>query len=375
MGTKVQPKTAIPTNEGNKISIDSLKIRIPIENVKIINKQLTDYLQPCFLSKETGEIIIKEKEFKRQALKIEYNGIKVHYSIVKIKTQRSNFVKGNSNSGKEYLVVLLPSKVLKEPYFDGITAENIETIYNELMKHKVVNFTLETLLNSSCTDVDFKRDLLIKEEEYNKLLSELRFNTIKSSKLGKGHIPPKKGNGIQWSKREYSTPGNPFIKFYDKKIELNENSHEFANKYLTNINYNDLIRQETTVKNKDHFRKLGIEDTSLESLLNLTDEQKENIMQTALKKQIEPRTRQIKEKVGLSPTETTDYYFLINMLKIGISIETIKYQSTISISHRNSKKDRQNKLQWIYDKHIKENNIYKTDINMANIFKQINWNW
>ena len=63
------------------VSIDSLKIRIPLSLVSVSDARLTDH---CILvSKDTGSVV-DETEYKNNSLKIDDNGIKTRFAIEKI---------------------------------------------------------------------------------------------------------------------------------------------------------------------------------------------------------------------------------------------------------------------------------------------------
>ena len=362
MGTKVQTKTTIPTSEGNKISIDSLKIRIPIENVKIIDEALNS--KWILINEATGEI--DEETFKENSLRKHKNGIKVKYAI--------EVVNSTFKTRNKYVTILLPSKVLKEPYFEGITAENIEIVYIELLKHKVINFTLETLLNSVCTDVDFKKDIQCTNLGYK--LKKLVAATRPSKKKNEGCFVYDKINntGIEFSdRRTTSFRSNPFLKIYDKAKELNNNSYKFSDEYLKNVNYDNKVRIEATVKNKAHFKYLGIEETTLKSLLSLSDEQKENIINYAISKHLEPRTMEIKTPSILTPNEMIIHYSINLALNNGMSFETFRNESTKAIKDKTTRSRKRKELNSIYYKHIKGTSIDNEANEMNEFFDKIGY--
>ena len=85
-------------------------------------------------------------------------------------------------------------------------------------------------------------------------------------------------------------------KIYHKELELKNNSIEFKDNYLQGQDITDIVRIETTIKNNKHLKYLGLPENTLENMLNLTTEQKETILQSALSKHLEPRINDLKEK-------------------------------------------------------------------------------
>ena len=133
------------------ISIDSFKIRIPIEDVQIINPEITS--TKSLVNNLTGEV---EREFKERSYKVERDGIKIRFALeIQVQPKRA-----------EYLVILINAKILQERYFEGICQATLETLYLRLMAEKVVDFSMETFLRGQCTDVDIKKDFI--NEDLNK---------------------------------------------------------------------------------------------------------------------------------------------------------------------------------------------------------------
>ena len=86
--------------------------------------------------------------------------------------------------------------------------------------------------------------------------------------------------GIQWGGTRGTTnfKNFPFTKIYHKQKELSLTKHkkgslEFAEDHLQDIDYRNIIRIETTVKNKEHLKvlKLGLNKCNLKELLELSE--------------------------------------------------------------------------------------------------------
>lgn len=286
-------------------SIDSLKLRLPLSKVKLLNSELADTWVTAKLNTDTGEIVYDDnKTFKGSSYSIEQDGIKTKYLIEKVNTGRGV---------KEYCCILFNSKLLKQRYFEGITRNNIKDVYNALMSHNAINVDFNVFLSSACTDTDFKKDYYV--GNILQVLNDFEKLTIssKDSRRGVNLYNKKDNRGIEWGKRKTATPGIPFIKFYDKKRELEYNSTEFYEKYIKdnkNVFKEDkeLIRVEYTIKGKKHlqsFSKTGIIEkilpdgskerycyegrNTLSNYLNMFEEVKQYFMISVLNKHIDNR--------------------------------------------------------------------------------------
>lgn len=349
------------------ISIDSLKIRIPIEKVKLISEKISGKFSYC--NGETGEEIKEvivydeslrewipienyETEFKKRSTRKKENGISTYFAIEK---QHITF-----ESAAEFLVILFNSKLLKGRYFEGITAKNIKLVYKCLIGYQVVSFPFADFLNAECTDVDFKKDIIYKSD-FNRLMKKLYTQTIESRAFGKGGKPfnNKKNQGIQFSKRETTQfKTNPYFKIYHKEIEFKYNSTEFRNTYFDDNDCKNRVRIETTVKNKRHFRALFKDpDTTLKRLLNFTPEEKELIFKTASKAHLQP----LLKKVKLFPKMKANSLMLLNALNViiekGISFELARDTLINGIVNDSQRSKKRKELNELYYEFIQGNEI------------------
>ena len=269
---KNQPKT-----------IDSLKIRIPIEQVKIINEILGD--EYYVFSKTTGEEITDES-FKKNAYFHELNGCKTYYKI-----EKQNLQKGAIST---YLTILLTSKILAKDYFKGLQKSTALQVYDKLMDQKVISISFETFMFSECTDTDIKIDL-VPSVPVMQIVKEL-FKLAKPKKLAiEGcSIYTKKDNlGIQFALRKTSRYINcPYLKFYEKIRELKYHSEEFYKNNFIGLDLpKEILRIETTIKNKNHFNHFKQSSTTLCSILDNL----QNIGTLAFKKAFESHLNVVPE--------------------------------------------------------------------------------
>ena len=302
------------------ISIDSLKIRIPFANVKVIDSQLTTFQIPALIDAETGEWTIEEEsaKWKQGSLQREYTGYHLYFKV-----EMQQTAKGKA---EKYLCILFSSKALEGRYLEGITLQNIRAIYERIIGAKVVHFSFEEFTKGEGTDIDFKRDFEASPEQLKEMLPFLRDATKPTKEAGNGvRLFREKNNlGAQWANRKTTaTQKAPFLKVYHKGIELGSKSADFRRKYLPKGTAQNLARVETTVKNKRHFRDLGLgADTSLGHLLSLSGEEKERIIGKAVQAHLDLGTI-VPElpNEGLTATERMVMGFIHRMAITGTPIE------------------------------------------------------
>jgi hypothetical protein len=366
------------TDVPNSIRIDSLKIRIPLSLVSVKDISLFNfYSQVCI---ENGEID-EETDAKRKLKEYTFTRTaKVKVGISKLNT--------SPGINEECLIILLNSKFLRERYFQGIHFDLIKDVYNDLISLNIFDVDFETFVRSECTDIDFKFDEFMSQDTWNTLLDEFKKLTIPSAQLDKGFArfsPTKKhplNNGLQYNKRATATKSRPFLKLYWKGGELLSQSQEFYNDHLKGISEDqvkELVRIETTIKNKEHAKTLGIENTTLLSLLSLTEASKEKMFQKIISKHLHRPKRIIeieasKDSSKLSPTQQVEYNAIVSLMSLAKLtaadvIETLLQRIECPVGRSRKKAA----LTEIYELHIKGN---KTDISAEKInsfFTKFGW--
>jgi hypothetical protein len=245
-------------------SIDSTKIRIPINEVEIKNPLLNnDFIVVC---DSTGEVL-DGRDFKKSSLQISKNGIKSHYRIEKQVAE---------NQGIEtYLTILFSSKTLGSHYFQGITKDTIDIAYNHLMCERSASFSYDSFLNGELTDIDVKSDFILNVPAthfVNQLYQDAP--AVKKSINGCAKYAQAENCGMQYSLRKTTQPiKSPYLKFYEKVRELTYKSHEFKKAYLDNIKLpSELMRAETNIKNKKHLKHLGATENNMRYFLSNIDD-------------------------------------------------------------------------------------------------------
>jgi hypothetical protein len=366
------------TDVPNSIRIDSLKIRIPLSLVSVKDISLFNfYSQVCI---ENGEID-EEADAKRKLKEYQFTRTaKVKIGIAKLNT--------SPGINEECLVILLNSKFLRERYFQGIHFDLIQDVYNDLISLNVFDVDFDTFVRSECTDIDFKFDEFMSQETWNSLLDEFKKLTIPSAELDKGFVrfkPSKKdplNNGLQYNKRKTATKARPFLKLYWKGGELLSESKEFFNEHLSKLNEDqvkEIVRIETTIKNKEHAKSLGIDSTSLLSLLSLTEAKKESVFNKIITKHLHRSKRVIqieaaKDSSRLNPTQQVEYNAIVCLMNSAKLTAADVIESLLQgIECPVSKSRKKTALNEIYELHIKGN---KTDISVEKInsfFLKFGW--
>lgn len=295
--------------------IDSFKIRIPLSKVEIIDHTINAHWSKVT---DEGEVIGEGKDNNKV---YQHNGIKTRFGI---ESQRAA-----DGRVYDYLTILVNSKMLKGRYFEGITEDNVSLVYEYLMNLNCVSFTLATFLSGYCTDMDFKQDGFASEETYKRSKRQFSQSTKLTKYKGVGiQVYSKKDNdGVQWSDR-YTTKymSAPYLKYYHKETELMHHSKDFYSAYLQEGDVIGRVRMECTIKNKKHFRRLGIEDTTLSALLGLSADTRSFILRKAMSAYLEPRVHEIKNHAEMKPNQLLIYNAVMTLIGVGYKYENAKEQ-------------------------------------------------
>jgi hypothetical protein len=362
------------------ISIDSLKIRIPLPEVQILEPTLKEHWLDAKYNPDTDVVVFDADEecssegeitytqaFKNRAYRVKQNGISTKYAIQK---QRTNF---NNTATAEFLIINATSKLLEGRYFEGITSSNIRVVYDALMAQKVVYLSFESFVSGSCTDIDFKKDICTNDVE--RLLKFMSSRAIPSSKKGYGYelYERRENQGIEFSHREATAfKTNPYLKIYDKALELTYNSKEFSESFLADTDYSRKVRVEVTIKNKQHFRQYGIFDTTLANIVEIPKEVKESMIRTAMKAHLYPPVREVEKSSGVKPEDQ----FLLNAIKLfmdqGLSFVLIVNALTSNLD-KSSRSRKKKRLEDIYILHVEGSDEDKSTSNIGEICKEIFW--
>ena len=327
-------------------SFDSLRIRIPLEKVKIINPSLEHTWVTLKENTGTGELIADGKSETRtyRHESEDKPGIKVEYRFKDQFTKDQDVV--------PFLTLCVTSKILEGRYQEGINSDTIELVYNAIMNQGQVFFGLDEFLKGECTDVDIKKDFKAEKEAIKEVFRLLKKNA-------KTHVQADRGVrswwkphnvGFQFNDRKIQSPKEaPYLKIYSKELEIVNRSGEFGRTYLDGVDLRDVYRVEATIKDKKHFRSFGIEDTSLMNLLALGEDRMNGMISETLKANLQGN-RLIGKKRERRMNSSTQFELgvIIRMLELGDTIEDILFHSTRYIENKDKRKYTRKKLQELY---------------------------
>lgn len=345
-----------------KVSTDSLKLRIPFDQVTVLEPGLEG--KKVLVNTATGDI---EKEFKQQSFKVENDGISTYYGIEKQMTA--------DQVTKKFAVILFNSKLLKDKYLNGITSQNIKNVYESIIRHKVISLSFDDFMNGECVDVDFKRDL--HNDNFDGLVRIMVGHAKPHKHRNKGYnvFNTAFNKGIEFGKRETATPGYPFLKVYHKGLELEFGSKDFFRRYLKGVEgIENLIRVETTIKNKKHFRKHGINSTTLESILSIDQDKLSEVFENCINLHLDKRMK-IKrtDQDDLKPYEQTLLNSISMGMEFGLAYDVIKHNLTGSIIVDKSRKRTADKLDSLYFDYIKGSDIDTINEQQESFLSKMGW--
>ena len=344
----------------NTWSIDSLKVRIPLSRVKVIDESIREIV--LRVSEQSGEVLESIENTKASR---DEKGIKTTFSIEQRATKFDTI---------PYLIILINAKQLGGRYFEGITTSNVTHLHSYLMRLNVVQFSLKELLKSECTDIDVKKDFEADELDIKKAFDTMQSHATPAKDYDKGSklFWQKDNKGLQFNKRnstKFDTA--PFLKIYSKTLDLKGKSNIFALNYLDAIPQ-DLWRIEYTIKNKKHLSRFDIGNTFAD-LLSLSQEQMSAICDKSLKAVLEQRTRDVNEFVSEIPAR---HVILVNSLIWHLdngnqwSIIKLNLLGTLKGANR-SKKNTQ--LDELYKAYIRPIEGYNKHLAIDSILNQIGY--
>jgi hypothetical protein len=322
---------------------------------------------------------VNQKSISVKAKKYFCKGFSVYASI-------SENVRISKDHFSNCLILLVNSKQLGSRYFEGITNKTLPIIFELVKDLGILNCSYNTFISSSITDVDFKKDNLIEFDDYKEMISACQIMTKPSNDRDKGcTVFSKKDNyGISWSVRttsKYLT--SPYTKIYHKGLEFNKDSDkggskDFKDMYLSSVDTSNVMRLETTIKNKKHLEslKLGLKTFTIRDLLNLNEEQKSKIISTSINSHLLPRTKSLtfKTESKMTPTNRIFLNSLIGLtLDGGLSFERALNLLLNGIENDSSKSNNKKVLKRLYIDHVKGTDYEKKSSKIEGIFDSFGW--
>ena len=357
-------------------SIDSFRYKIPLESIDVINMNVLDAMINVKINATTGEVL-KQTKTANGWIEIPKDGYEIGFS------------KGDI-FGTEYALIKISSKLLEHRYLEGITMQNIELIYNNIMSCKVFEMSFEQFLSEGIlTDIDIKKDVELSREDFKKGIKELaKFSKPRSrKKFGVNTFTSRNNVGVEWNDRATANAQNPFLKIYDKELEsrykdslqINKGETPFFDTYVEHQELKNRVRMEATIKNKETAKKHGIESLILMDVLKLTPTELNKIIVDSLNANVQPRTPEprMPKNQNLSPTEIIQYV-LLNTL---IQNQSLDAETAIEyvLGHFNEQSNKvakarmKTQLQGIYERHIELNKYAQTNTRLKSFFDSLGW--
>lgn len=335
-----------------KWSIDSTKLWLPLSDVEILDDSIQYLYQNICV--DTGEV---EKEYKKNSLAIESDGIKTRYLI-----QELPYNLGNGRyEQRQYFVILFNSKLLRQRYFDGINAGNIRSIYEALISQGVALFSYETFLDGILSDTDFKTDVLIGKNGYQSICHYFKINSKQGKRLGVGfkEYRSKDNTGIQFGTREHATPGRPYFKLYGKGIEMI--AGEFFRLHFPGFHYPGLFRLEFTLKNKSFYRTYSLGSNKLRDVLEWSQSDLKQLSKTIIMKHLFGSLKSsVESDDSMKPLDRIFLMFLRDQINAGYSIHrVVKLIENEFQDDKHSRKRYKDQFLKIYQENFKKDQAAK----------------
>jgi len=357
-------------------SIDSFRYRIELSEVDILNRNLLDHIIVQRINETTGELI-EEIAIQTNSLKVQKHGYQIHFAI------RRFF---DNKELKDYLEVLINSKLLESDYLNGISSGNIEKLFKNLIDCEVFTCPFETFLSKGlCSDIDIKKDIELTRSDFDKGITELETATLPSKKSGFGaNVFRTKSNlGIEWNSRAKATNSKPFLKLYHKPTEaaisdanqLKKNEVPFFDTHVGMDAIKDRVRVEGTIKSMNSAKTYGITDLSLLGLISIKPEKLNEILVDCLNRNLTKRVveaRKVSDKI--SPSELIYYVHLDNMIRNqSYDFDTALEYTLSHFDEKNAKSRMKKTLTKVYKQHIEVQPYVKKIKRLNTFFNAIGW--
>ena len=283
----------------NTYSIDSARFEIDASCFKSLSFP-TNFI---VIDSDTG---VEIDNYSKNLLPVTFNGNKFQVGII---------IKEIPNTQTTYkkVAIYMSSKVCGVNYFNGIGIEDVKGVIIHLVELGYIEYdSLDTIVNSIyLKDCDIKMDMSFPKDNINFvkdwirwLASELFNNEKHFCKVWDNE---KVGFGLTTYTRQTATPVHPFIKFYDKSIELltTKNIHLYnilGNNIKEQLKRFFIVRFEYTLKNKKDFDKHFLSNKLIE-VLNVNQETWQVVAERIMHLNFEPIIRKPQEFGELSPIE------------------------------------------------------------------------
>ena len=312
------------------VKIDSLKIRIPRNDVKIVSTTFLQRFQKVYIN--DGEL---DEHISLESHKTNLNnGITARIGIVE-----SLVAKGIT---EEFIYIQVNAKMCEKRYFEGINKNTIRIVYDYIISLNVIYISFEVFLSALVSDIDFAYDISISPEHMKALNHKIYSSVLPNKKKFLDEPFRRKDNvGIVFNSREKATPSSPFIKIYHKGLEFYNKSKQFCDFYFLGIDLSNYGRLEYTLKNAKHQKYLGLGIKTLNQLLEIDRNLIERIVLDGIKENYMEKWVHVVDYSKLSPTDKVLLYFLNESIDKG-SDKTDLYKC-LSVFDVKVDKDRKDK--------------------------------
>ena len=313
-----------------KVKVDSLKIRIPKEDVEIISSRFLQAFQKVYINHGDVDEHISLENHKTNVT----NGITTRIGLVESLVAKSVV--------KEFIYIQVNAKMCEKRYFDGIGKETIGIIYNYIMALKVIFVSFDIFMDALVSDIDFAYDIPI-SPEHMKFLNQKMYNAVllKKKKYLDEPFKRKDNVGISFNRREKATPTSPFIKIYHKGLEFANKSKEFCDFYFSGIDLVNYGRLEYTIKNAKHQKYLGIGIKTLSQLMDMDKSLIERIVTHGIKECYMEKGVKLIDYARYSPTDKLILYFLNQLVSKGA--DRVEIYKSLDVFDKTIAKERKDK--------------------------------
>ena len=274
-------------------AIDSLKVRIPLRKVEVLEEGLLN--QWKLVNTVTGE---EDEEFKNKAYTLREKGITTRYAFNPMGEGKDG--KKRVAMNEDEIIILLNAKLLGKlnnrgkSYFEGISRSTYYDLHRLILEQGIISVSPEALSNARVSDIDVKSDhVMLSRLSQDTFVKALDSKTKPSKSIKRGSNPTYHPNKLicTWGTREGATESSPFCKTYAKDLELvSEETIQFKEAY--NIECPDFMqRVEVTIKNKKMFERMKgsklFQDFNLDYVLSLSQKDILSLIHVSLSKHFE----------------------------------------------------------------------------------------
>ena len=346
-------------------SIDSFKIRFPLDLADIIDSRLNEHQTKYTIATDTG-VVFSEEPIQNNSLKVPFQNYHIHFRIEEI-------------FGKKWLAILINSKLLEYQYREGIHSGNILSIYERINGCNVIAISYNDFMQGLVTDIDIKKDVVLSPELFKKVIPQFNRKTIPRKNQGQGVLSfNKKDNlGIQWNSRKHSSPTSPFLKYYHKGIEsvYSKNSAFFA-QYVDVTELSDVVRIETTIKDLKHLTTHQITSNKLRDIIAIPHDKLNSIIRHSVTSNLHERIKVVKPRdtSKLSPSDAVLFALISYLIETNeMSIEQAIELGLNNIEGKQERYRQKQRLQRIYSEQIEGEKYAIQNKQITSFFDAIGW--